>query len=127
MGKVLISAAFVVLFFGALAAPTPAEQARTVPVMLYPDTDHGTCSIGLRVNAGGAELRSGPGVDFPVIATLKAGHVVSGCDEQNGWDGIVDGLDETCSVGISVATKRSYDGPCDSGWIDQSFLTGIYG
>ena len=127
MGKLFISAAVATLFFGSLAAQASAKSAELVPVMLYPDTDHGTCSIGLQVNAGGAVLRSGPDEAFPVIATLKAGHVVSGCDEQNGWDGIIDGLDETCSIGIMVTTKRPYVGPCGSGWIDQSFLTSIYG
>lgn len=127
MKRLLMSAAAVPLFFGALTAQTATEQTKTVPVMLYPDTDHGTCSIGLQVNAGGAVLRSGPGIAYPVIATLKAGHVVSGCDEHNGWDGIIDGQDESCSIGISVTIKRPYVGPCDSGWIDQNFLTGIYG
>ena len=127
MDKLVISAAVAVLFCDTLTAQTSTEQAKMIPVMLYPDTDHGTCSIGLQVNAGGAVLRSGPGVGFPIIATLKAGHVVSGCDEQNGWDGIIDGQDETCSIGIMVPTKRPYIGPCASGWIDQSLLTSIYG
>lgn len=108
-------------------AQTATGKTEAVSIILHPDTDHGTCSIGLRVNAGGAELRSGPGVGFPVIATLKAGHVVSGCNEQNGWDGIIDGKSETCSVGIMVNTERPYTGPCKSGWIDQRFLTSIYG
>lgn len=127
MDKLLISAIVATLFCGALAGQTSAEQAKSVAVMLYPDTDHGTCSIGLQVNAGGAELRSGPGGNFPVVAILEAGHVVSGCNEHNGWDGVIDGQDEACSVGISVATERPYVGPCASGWIDQSFLTSIYG
>lgn len=115
------------LLSSAWAAQTSAEQANTLPVMLYPDTDHGTCSIGLRVNAGGAALRSGPGENFTIIAILEPGHVVSGCDEEDGWDGIIDGQYGTCSIGISVSTVRPYDGPCDSGWIDQDFLTSIYG
>jgi hypothetical protein len=127
MEKKMISAAAAVLLGCALAAQTSAEQAKTVPVMLYPDTDHGTCSIGLRVNAGGAALRSGPGEDFAIIAMLKPGHVVSGCDEQDGWDGIIDGQHGICSIGISVPSERPYTGPCDSGWIDQAFLTSIYG
>lgn len=127
MAKLVISSVVVSLLYGALAAQTSSEQTKIIPVMLYPDTDHGTCSIGLQVNAGGAVLRSGPGEEFPVIATLRVGHVVSGCNEQNGWNGIIDGLDESCSVGISVAIERPYSGPCNSGWIDQSSLTSIYG
>lgn len=115
------------LLSSAWAAQTSAEQSNTLPVMLYPDTDHGTCSIGLRVNAGGAVLRSGPGENFAIIAILEPGHVVSGCDEKDGWDGIIDGQYGTCSIGISVPTVRPYDGPCDSGWIDQDLLTSIYG
>lgn len=128
MNKLLIFAAVTTLSCGALTAQTSTEQTKFVPVMLYPDTDHGTCSIGFQVNAGGAVLRSGPGVDFPIVTILEAGHVVSGCDEQDGWHGIIDAQqDETCSIGIMVATKQPYVGPCDSGWIDESFLTSIYG
>ena len=89
--------------------------------------DHSTCNIGLRVNAGGAVLRSGPGKNFAIVAMLKFGHVVSGCDEQDGWDGVIDGQYGTCSIGIWVHTKRPYVGLCDSGWIDQKSLTSIYG
>lgn len=125
IGKLLISVVVATLFCGALFAQSSSQQ--TVSVMLYPDMDHGTCSIGLQVNAGGAKLRSGPGPKFPVVATLIAGHVVSGCDKHDGWDGVIDGQDESCSVGISVITKRPYVGPCKSGWIDQNSLTSIYG
>lgn len=125
--KLLISVVVATLFCGALFAQSSSAQTETVPVMLYPDTDHGTCSIGLQVNADGAILRSGPGPEFPVVATLKAGHVVSRCDEHDGWDGVIDGQDETCSVGISVITERPYVGSCRSGWIDQNSLTSIYG
>ncbi len=127
MQKLVISTAVFMLIYSAVVAETSAEKIKDIPVMLHPDTDHGTCSIGLQVNAGGATLRSGPGADYPVIATLPAGHVVSGCNEKNGWDGVIDGLDETCSVGISVVKEQPYDGPCDSGWIDQKSLTSIYG
>ncbi|NRB18173.1 MAG: hypothetical protein HRU33_11550 [Rhodobacteraceae bacterium] len=127
MEKLIISTVVATLFCSALAAQTSTEQIKFIPVILYPDTDHGTCSIGLQVNAGGAVLRSGPGIESRAIATLIARHVVSGCDEQNGWKGIIDGQDEACSVGILVDTERFYSGPCSSGWIDQSFLTLIYG
>jgi len=133
MLKLLISTTIATLFFGIVYAQTFSEQSTYVSVMLYPDTDHGTCNIGMQVNAGGAVLRAGPSVDFAVIATLEAGHVVSMCDERDGWYGIIDGQDinegqeETCSIGISVATIQPYVGPCRSGWIEQKFLTGIYG
>lgn len=127
MKKLLILAAVTSLICGSLAAQKFIQRTDSVPVMLYPDTDHGTCSIGLKVNVGGAVLRSGPGENFPAIAALKAGHVVSGCDERNGWAGVIDGQDESCSVGITVSTILPYLGPCRSGWIEQSFLTGVYG
>ncbi|WP_390914855.1 hypothetical protein [Pseudosulfitobacter sp. SM2401] len=127
MKELMISACVATLLSGCLSAQTSTALGETVPVMLYPDTDHGTCSIGLQVNAGGADLRSGPGPEFPIIARLQAGHVVSGCDEQNGWDGVIDGTSETCSVGITVSEKQAYVGRCDSGWIDPKSLTSIYG
>lgn len=110
-----------------LVGQAGSDQIQSVPVILRPDTDHGTCSIGFRVNEGGAPLRSGPSHAYPVIAKLKAGHVVSGCDGTDFWEGIIDGQDETCSVGISVAKAQAYVGPCASGWIEQKFLTSIYG
>jgi hypothetical protein len=127
MGKLLISGVVATLICGALFAQSSSQQSKTVPVMLWPDTDHGTCSIGLRVNAGGAELRSGPGPEFPVVARFEAGHVVSGCDAHDGWEGIIDGQDESCSVGISVGSTQPYVGSCQSGWIDGNSLTSIYG
>lgn len=127
MQSVAISVAIATLALGTLAACTSSKTLETVPVLLRPDTDHGSCSIGLQVNEGGAVLRTGPGTEYAAIATLESGHVVSGCDARDGWEGVIDGLDETCSVGIEVDTTRSYDGPCPSGWIEQKFLTSIYG
>ena len=97
------------------------------PVMLDEDTDHGTCSTGFRVNSGGADLRAGPGDHFPLIAILPAGLVIAGCDFREGWEGIIDGRDESCSIGISVTKRTPYSGPCRSGWIKQNFLTQIHG
>jgi hypothetical protein len=97
------------------------------PVMLDDDPDHGTCSIGLRVNDGGAKLRAGPRDDFPVIAILTEGTVIAGCDYRDGWDGIIEGQDVTCSIGIMVPARTPYTGPCRSGWIEQSRVTQIYG
>lgn len=97
------------------------------PVMLDFDTDHGTCSTGFQVNDGGAKLHAGPSEEFPVVAILTAGIVVAGCDHRDGWEGIIEGQDETCSVGISVPERIPYTGPCRSGWIDQSLVTQIYG
>ena len=127
MKLMLISPVVATLMCAVLTVETSAEQIKTVPIMLHPDEDHGTCSIGLRVNLGGAAVRSGPGLKYPVIARLKAGHVVSGCNENNGWDGIIDGQDETCSVGVILSAKRPYSGACISGWVNKKRLTSIYG
>ncbi len=97
------------------------------PVMLDVDTDHGACSTGFRVDDGGAELRAGPGEDFPVIDLLSPGTVIAGCDYKEGWEGIVDGQDETCGIGIAVSVRKPYTGPCRSGWIDEGLVTQIYG
>ena len=110
-----------------LVGQTGSDQVKSVPVILRPDTEHGSCSIGFRVNDGGALLRSGPSRAHPVIAKLKAGHVVSGCDGTDLWEGIIDGLDETCSVGIMITKEQAYAGPYASGWVEQTFLTSIYG
>lgn len=123
MNKLLGMAAVVGLFLGTACVQT----TKSVAIMLHPDTEHGTCSIGFRVNAGGAVLRSGPGKGFAVIARLKAGHVVSGCNQKNGWEGIIDGQDGACGVGIMLTKERAYDGACASGWIDGKSLTSIYG
>lgn len=112
---------------GWLAACSATDQPGSVPVILIPDEDHGTCSIGYQVNTGGAVLRSGPDETYSEIKTLAAGHVVVGCNEDKGWIGIIDGQDETCGVGITVSNERPYAGSCTSGWIDQRSVTSIYG
>jgi hypothetical protein len=127
MQKLLISATVAMLFNGGAIAQTSTGQTIAVPVMLYPDSDHGPCNIGLQVNLGGAVIRSGPGEDFPIVATLKEGHVVSGCDRHNGWEGIVDGQDGACTTGDLITGERAYSGSCTSGWIEGSSLTSIYG
>jgi hypothetical protein len=108
-------------------AQTSTDQTLSVPVMLYPDSDHGPCNIGLQVNSGGAVIRSGPGDHFPIVATLKEGHVVSGCDGHHGWEGNVDGQDGACTSGDLISEERAYSGGCTSGWIEGSSLTPIYG
>lgn len=127
MKKLSFSVIVAATFCTTMVGEINAEQPKAVPIMLLPDSDHGTCSIGLQVNAGGAVMRSGPSWAYPVVARLQAGHVVSGCAEHQGWDGVIDGTDEDCEVGISVTRKRPYKGACASGWIDQRSLTSIYG
>ncbi|MDU8926940.1 SH3 domain-containing protein [Alisedimentitalea sp. MJ-SS2] len=127
MKRLLIATATIMLISGCMVSQAAAQKRPEVPIMLHPDTEHGTCSIGFQVNAGGATLRSGPGVEYPVIATLKAGHVVAGCNHQNGWEGVIDGQDESCSIGIMVTSARPYEGTCKSGWVEEKALTSIYG
>jgi hypothetical protein len=124
--RLKFSTAFPMLL-GFLAACAADKQTHVVPVMLFPDSDHPLCSIGLQVNAGGAYLRSGPGKEFPVIAMFEAGRILSGCDEINGWDGIVDGHHYTCGPDAMVAEETPYSGPCRSGWVDRRGLKSIYG
>ncbi len=50
MLKLLISTTIATLFFGIVYAQTSTEQSTYVSVMLYPDTDHGTCNIGMQLN-----------------------------------------------------------------------------
>jgi len=126
MRTLLILAAIATLFAGVLNAQEVKTQI-AAPVTLDVDADHGTCSIGYRVNAGGANLREGPGSDFPLIIALPAGKVIAGCEERDGWLGIIDGQDETCSIGIMLTAPRPYVGSCLSGWIEQRLLTGVYG
>ncbi|MEP1201326.1 hypothetical protein [Tateyamaria sp.] len=115
------------MVFGVLAAHAADKRTHAVPVMLFPDSDHPLCSIGLQVNAGGADLRSGPGKEYPVIATFEAGRILLGCDERHGWDGIVDGHNDTCGLDAMIAEVTPYSGPCRSGWIDRHNLTSIFG
>jgi hypothetical protein len=127
MLRVVFSAVLMTVGLNPLIGHSESAQNSIVPVVLRPDTDHGTCSFGFQVNAGGALLRSGPAISYPVIAKLKAGHIVAGCDGADGWEGVIVGTDETCSVGIMVTSAQPYEGPCRSGWIEQIHLTSIYG
>lgn len=126
MRSLLAQSVTAILFAGFL--PTQAITGpKTEPVMLDADPNHGTCSDGWQVNADGAELRAGPGAEYPLIAVVPEGKVFAGCDTHGDWEGVIDGQSEFCSIGIMLTVAQPYEGPCSSGWIELRFLTHIYG
>lgn len=94
---------------------------------------------GLRSNE--LDVRIAPFDSAQSKDSLKEGHLVYICtrsiDQQ--WFGIVydkasastDGADASpridCGVSSPVRSKRNYDGPCDSGWIESNFVKLVAG
>ena len=114
----------------AFAAPVKAQDIKDdlfEPVVLNADPDHGACSIGLQVTVEGARLHAGPGRGSPVLARLPKGTIVAGCAARMGWEGVIEGQDETCGIGVILQSPKPYEGPCRSGWIETGVLVQIYG
>jgi Bacterial SH3 domain len=76
-------------------------------------------------------VRAGPGRDARDIGWLGPGHIVTICEEHEGWLGIVFGpagrVDEDCGVGSPVPSPRAYDGPCHSGWVAARYVRVVAG
>jgi hypothetical protein len=79
------------------------------------------------------DVRSGPGVQYPVLDRLATGHTFSVCAHKDGWDGIVyhsegpDAYLDCGPTGTPVPEPLVYRGPCKSGWVDGEKVEVIAG
>lgn len=75
-------------------------------------------------------VRAAPTVSASEVDRITSGQTVAVCESADGWHGIVYqgklGL-ENCGTGTPVATRKRYDGPCQSGWVDGRFLVDFIG
>ncbi len=74
-------------------------------------------------------VRASPFVGAYELDRLEPGQGVSMCDYEGGWVGIVydKSGDADCGTGSPVASERDYEGPCESGWVSEDFVTLLAG
>ena len=85
----------------------------------------------LGITTATANLRAGPGVEYPSIRTVPKGTHIHLCGPLgNGrWESVVlatDGIVD-CKVSSPVAAPMTYAGPCESGWISSRLFKVIAG
>ncbi|MCH2488123.1 MAG: hypothetical protein MK010_10340 [Erythrobacter sp.] len=130
---------------GSYGASEDASQVRTGPreravLIGFDGPRFNACAGAGRVtNFGAAEGRTLPVLSAPAgsaeqVDTLASGRRVSMCQKVGDWVGVVyppetsgDEAPFDCGTGSPVSTRRAYDGPCRSGWVDEDFLELIGG
>lgn len=72
---------------------------------------------------------SAPAGNADEVDTLASGRRVSMCQKVGDWVGVVyppgasgDEPSIDCGTGSPVSTRRAYEGPCRSGWVNENFL-----
>lgn len=115
-----------------LGATTAIAQGDRVPVMVGGDENLDACGgIGVVANlkpvAGNAlSVRAGPGLQYASLDKLAAGTRLWLCDGRDGWLGVVYGSTD-CGVSTPVPDRRTYAGPCSSGWVYRKYVDLIAG
>ena len=114
-------------------APVDATLAAR-PVMYGGEANMDACAsagtVGtLDTQAGNVlAVRSAPDMGATETDQLQAGQLVSICENEGGWVGVVYSKNAAdCGTGTPVADRREYDGQCQSGWIEGSYLTNVAG
>ena len=112
-----------------------APSARRVQIGFDGPRFDACASFG-RVTNLGADGQSLPVLAAPagsaeVIDRIEAGRGVSMCQKVGDWMGVVYAPDADdpidCGTGSPVPTRRAYEGPCRSGWVDEDFLKLVAG
>ncbi len=100
------------------------------PVMFGGDAGMDACASAGTVGTLDAQpgnvlkVHSAPDAAAGEIDQLQTGQLVSVCEEDGAWVGVVYSKNAAdCGTGTPVADRRAYDGQCQSGWIDGSALT----
>lgn len=116
-------------------ATAPVDTALTArPVMYGGEASSDACgsagTVGtLDTQAGNVlAVRAAPDMAAAETDQLQTGQLVSICENEGGWVGIVYSKNAAdCGTGTPVADRRAYDGQCQSGWIEGSYLTNAAG
>ena len=112
-------------------ATAPAETAIAArPVMYGGEANMDACgsagTVGALDTLEGQVLtvHSAPDATAEETDLLQPGQLVSICENEGDWVGVVYSKNAAdCGTGTPVADRRAYDGQCQSGWIDGSYLT----
>ncbi len=85
----------------------------------------------LSVEGEGLPVLAAPAGSAEVIDRIGVGRGVSMCQKVGDWVGVVYAPDADdpidCGTGSPVPTRRAYEGPCRSGWVDEDFLKLVAG
>ena len=69
-------------------------------------------------------VHSAPDAAAEETDLLQPGQLVSICENEGDWVGVVYSKNAAdCGTGTPVADRRAYDGQCQSGWINGTYLT----
>jgi hypothetical protein len=100
-----------------------------VPVMIGGAADSDACGASGKVTGldpqgqGFLVVRSGPGLGYRRIATLRNGEVVFLCATAGNWIGIVfSPAKQDCGIGTPWPKKEAYRGPCMAGWVYHRYI-----
>ena len=118
-----------------LLAPSAVASRADVPVQIGGEQELDACAAldVVTLRTGRLAVRSGPGTRFRVLDRLPRGQHVYSCAVDpagSDWVGVVyaPGKDSPdCGVSTPVAPRRTYDGPCKSGWVHTRWLSVIAG
>lgn len=131
IGRTFWSLTTALLTFSLGGATAMAQDSRVL-VMMGGDENLDACSgVGVVANlkpaAGNAlSVRAGPGLQYANLDKLPAGTRLWLCDDRDDWLGVVYGSTD-CGVSTPVAERRSYVGPCSSGWVYRKYVDLIAG
>lgn len=118
-----------ILVLSLCALPAHA-QSRAVPVLIGgPESSEGCAGTAVvSVRSGSTlNLRSGPGLNHPVVARLPPGQSVSVCQlGERGWLGVVvhrtgRGASD-CGLSDAGPRPKPYAGLCRAGWVSGEHL-----
>ena len=124
-------AAIIALALGSALGPAAAQQI-DVPVMIGGEADLDACTglgriVGLNPKGDGfLAVRGGPSTDYPKVDELYNGDLVTICDEDGRWFGVVYG-GRDCGTASPVARRMAYRGPCRAGWVFGRYVDYIAG
>ena len=113
---------FVLPLLTALLFSSQALAAGAMFVMIQ-SADAPACGKSGKIT-GTVSVKAGAGGDYETVDTLKAGTVVSVCDGNNGWYGIVYSHSNLNCETKGAMRKGPYAGPCRTGWVPTSAVSG---
>jgi hypothetical protein len=130
--KLCLRLCFFLLTWWTLASAATVEN---IPVNYGGDENTDACSTLAQVaNLSAAEneflaVKSAPSLKAKRMDKIFKGQSLWICDENKDWYGIVYSRDEKqdCGVTSPVVKRKSYSGPCKSGWVHKKYVKPLAG
>ncbi|WP_108659685.1 integron [Acuticoccus kandeliae] len=131
-----VAATLAIVLTGLMAAVPPTfgatvtqDDSHDVLIEIGGDASVNACAqSGAVVDAGkdGAVVRRGPSEDYGLLDQLVDGTSVFVCATEGSWLAVVYGSGD-CGVSEPWPEKKTYNGPCLSGWLPASRVKIIAG